>query len=106
MRPPLRHRSVRWIAAPLLFGTLLTGACASTGASPAGTIDMSTTPPDPDPRVGLRAGQLDAAQAAWNLRLISNTPPAEGFVGVTNSDLAFIGNYVIQGNYNGYQVWD
>ncbi|HEX6309910.1 MAG TPA: hypothetical protein VFZ69_17190, partial [Longimicrobiales bacterium] len=47
-----------------------------------------------------------AAQAAWNLRLISNTPPAEGFVGVTNSDLAFIGNYVIQGNYNGYQVWD
>src|SRR5690606_17501195 len=28
------------------------------------------------------------------------------FVGVTNSDLAFTGDYVIQGNYNGFQVWD
>ena len=28
------------------------------------------------------------------------------FEGVTNSDLAFTGNYAIQGNYNGYQVWD
>jgi hypothetical protein len=24
----------------------------------------------------------------------------------TNSDLAFIGNYAIQGNYNGWQIWD
>ena len=28
------------------------------------------------------------------------------FLGVTNSDLAFTGRYAIQGNYNGYQVWD
>ena len=48
----------------------------------------------------------DAGQAAWNLRLVSTTPPPEGFVGITNSDLAFLGQYVIQGNYNGYQVWD
>jgi hypothetical protein len=27
-------------------------------------------------------------------------------VGITNSDLAFKGNYVFQGNYNGVQVWD
>ena len=27
-------------------------------------------------------------------------------MGSTNSDLAFIGNYVIQGSYNGYQIWD
>jgi hypothetical protein len=40
------------------------------------------------------------------MRLVSTTPPPEGFVGVTNSDLAFLGNYAIQGNYNGYQVWD
>ena len=44
--------------------------------------------------------------AAWNMRLVSNTPSPEPFAGVTNSDLAFKGNYVIQGNYNGYQVWD
>src|SRR5690606_9015985 len=63
-------------------------------------------PPDPDPRVGLGAGWLDAEQAAWNMRLVSTTPPVEPFVGVTNSDLAFSGDYVIQGNYNGAQVWD
>src|SRR5205807_6931264 len=46
------------------------------------------------------------ATAAWNLRLVSTTQPTEKFMGVTNSDLAFLGNYAIQGNYNGYQVWD
>jgi hypothetical protein len=62
--------------------------------------------PTPDPRVGLRAGLMDAGEAAWNLRVVSATPPAHDFVGVTNSDLAFTGIYAIQGNYNGYQVWD
>src|SRR5438067_259037 len=28
------------------------------------------------------------------------------FVGITNSDLAFSGNNVIQGNYNGFQIWN
>jgi len=60
----------------------------------------------PDPRIGLAPGLLDAGEAIWNLRLVSSTPPPPEFVGVTNSDLAFIGDYVIQGNYNGYQVWD
>src|SRR5687768_15908359 len=68
--------------------------------------NRSTTAPNPDPRVGLRAGKMDAEQAAWNLRLLSNTPPSQQFVDVTNSDLAFTGNYAIQGNYNGWQVWD
>src|SRR5262249_24717644 len=45
-------------------------------------------------------------EAAWNLRLVSNTPPSERFVGITNSDLAFSGPYAIQGSYNGYQIWD
>ncbi|HEX8691136.1 MAG TPA: hypothetical protein VF746_01745 [Longimicrobium sp.] len=60
----------------------------------------------PDPRVGLRPGRMDAGEAIWNLRVLSKTPPAEGFVGSTNSDLAFKGNYAIQGNYNGWQIWD
>lgn len=59
-----------------------------------------------DPRVGLRAGLFDAGQALWNMRLVSTTPPAPQFVGVTNSDLAFTGPYAIQGNYNGFMVWD
>ena len=62
--------------------------------------------PRKDARVGLRAGFLDAGQAAWNLRLLSSTPPLQEFLGVSNSDLAFIGRYAIQGNYNGIQVWD
>jgi hypothetical protein len=49
---------------------------------------------------------MDAEEAVWNLRVVSKTPPPEQFAGITNSDLAFIGNYAIQGNYNGYQVWD
>src|SRR2546426_239782 len=67
---------------------------------------MSTTAPTPDRRVGLRAGEMNAGEATWNLRVVSKTRPAEKFAGVTNSDLSFSGNYVIQGNCNGYQVWD
>ena len=68
--------------------------------------------PSPDPRVGLKAGITDAAQAAWNLRLVSNTPAAEPFRAspgdfrYMNSDLAFAGQYVFQGNFQGLQVWD
>jgi hypothetical protein len=67
---------------------------------------VSMTAPTPDPRVGLAPGRWDAAQAAWNMRLVSTTPPNEKFLGVTNSDLAFTGKYAIQGNYNGFQVYD
>jgi hypothetical protein len=67
---------------------------------------VSATTPSPDPRVGLAPGRWDAAQAAWNLRLVSTTPPNGKFLGVTNSDLAFTGKYAIQGNYNGFQVYD
>ena len=76
-------------------------ACASSGGA-----NMSTIAPNPDPRVGLRAGLMNAAEASWNLRVVSKTPPPEQFAGITNSDLAFTGNYAIQGNYNGFQVWD
>lgn len=62
--------------------------------------------PTPDPRVGLSAGLFDAGEAIWNLEMLSQTPPAPDFVGVTNSDLAFTGPYAIQGNYNGVMIWD
>ena len=67
---------------------------------------MSTTAPSPDPRVGLGAGLFDAEEAIWNMNMLSTTPPTENFIGVTNSDLAFTGKYAIQGNYNGFQVFD
>ena len=67
---------------------------------------VSDTAPTPDPRVGLAAGRWDAAQAAWNIRMVSTTPPPPQFLGITNSDLAFTGKYVVQGNYNGFQIYD
>ena len=88
---------------PILSAAVcVVAACASAS----GGANMSTVPPTPDPRVGLRAGLKDAGAAAWNIRLLSNTPPSEKFVGSTNSDLSFFRNYVIQGNYNGFEVWD
>ena len=111
--------------ASLVTGLLALAACASS-SSKAGSMpapsqgNMSMSAPSPDPRVGLRAGTMvrstkdstlmvigaPAAEAAWNMRLVSNTPPSAQFVGGTNSDLAFKDNLAIQGSYSGYQVWD
>ena len=70
--------------------------------------------PTPDPRVGLKAGVYDAGQALWNLRLVSTSPRPAGFVvdsapgdfAYVDSDLAFDGPYVIQGNFHGILIWD
>jgi hypothetical protein len=62
--------------------------------------------PDNDPRVGLADGLFDAEEAIWNLDVLSKTPPPSDFVGSTNSDLAFYEHYAIQGNYNGFIIWD
>ncbi len=67
---------------------------------------VSMTPPTPDPRVGLKAGVWDAGEAAWNMRMISTTPPKGKVLGSTHSDLAFSGKYVIQGNYDGFEIYD
>jgi hypothetical protein len=70
------------------------------------SVNLSVIPPTPDPRIGLRGGAYDAQEAVWNLNVLSKTKPSEKFVTGINSDLAFSGNYVIQGSFNGYQVWD
>ncbi|HKP29215.1 MAG TPA: hypothetical protein VJU15_07415 [Gemmatimonadales bacterium] len=74
----------------------------------------STSLPAQDPRVGLKAGWLDAGQAISNLALVGHAnksdgwvdPAAPGSFGFANSDLAFSGNYVIQGSFHGFQIWD
>ena len=83
--------------------TAITPVAAVSFENPAG---LHVNPPTPDPRVGLKPGMFDAGEAIWNMRMLSTTPPEEPFVGQTNSDLAFTGNYAIQGNYDGVQVWD
>ncbi|PYO93481.1 MAG: hypothetical protein DMD62_09515 [Gemmatimonadetes bacterium] len=74
----------------------------------------TTTPAKQDPRIGLKAGWFDAGQAAWNMHLVSTTPPSPQFMNkdtagdfkYINSDLSFRGTYAIQGNFNGVQIWD
>ncbi len=98
----------------LAAGLLFLAACGPSPAGMASPADVGPAPapiasiaaPTPDPRVGLGAGLLDAEEAVWHLRLVSTTPSPEDFFGVTNSDLAFFDHYAIQGNYNGYVVWD
>jgi hypothetical protein len=67
-----------------------------------------------DPRVGLEAGWMDAGEASRGLELVANEPRPEGFYnpdlagdyGYSNSDLAFRGDLVFVGNFNGFQVYD
>ncbi|NNF27240.1 MAG: hypothetical protein HKN73_08480 [Gemmatimonadetes bacterium] len=110
-RSPTLRRLLRG-ATLMIAATVAVAGCASqTGggsgdAGPTMLRPLMPSPPTPDPRVGLGAGLFDAEEAIWNLNKVSSTPPSTQFVGVTNSDLAFTGNYAIQGNYNGIQVWD
>src|SRR5262245_47352804 len=106
----MRNRSMasRYSPCVLVIAALVATACASSsswsGGSPS-PVSTSAAAPSPDPRVGLKAGKFDAGQALWNLKLLSTTPPTEKFQQRSNSDLAFSGPYVIQGNYNGWQIW-
>jgi hypothetical protein len=67
-----------------------------------------------DPRVGLKPGLYDAGMAARGMELVAaaRKPAAledsagPGNFMYMNSDLAFRGNYIFQGNFYGFQVWD
>jgi hypothetical protein len=96
----------RWLDISVALASLsaCTGAPAPSPSGPAPGAAPSS--PAPDPRTGLAPGLFDAGEAIWNMRRVSSTRPPQEFVGSTNSDLAFTGDYVIQGNYNGIQIWD
>ncbi|CAN5891088.1 hypothetical protein BH11GEM2_BH11GEM2_00590 [soil metagenome] len=86
-------------------------AVASAFAVAAASVGAQTYPNAPDARNGLKPGMLDAATAQSGMRLVSFTPkPAEFDTvrGLTfvNSDLAFKGKYVYQGNFAGFSIWD
>ncbi|MFT5142866.1 MAG: hypothetical protein ACI80V_001594 [Rhodothermales bacterium] len=66
-----------------------------------------------DPRIGLKAGLHDAGEAAKGVTLLANMPKPVGFRdevltggSVTNSDLAFQGDYAYIGNYRGFNIYD
>jgi hypothetical protein len=99
MSVTLPRRRAAWVAGGYALVALSLAACAP--AKP------KTAPsPATDPRVGLKAGLYDAEEIASNLKVVAKAKSPPGFAGITNSDLAFTGNYVIQGNYNGPVVWD
>jgi hypothetical protein len=101
MPPVASFRAFR--AAALALSALLVVADA-------GAQSASTT----DPRATLKSGWKDAAEAPWNLRVVSTAWKPEGMYdpknlgnfSFMNSDLAFSGQYVFQGNFNGFQIWD
>jgi hypothetical protein len=94
-------------------------ASLTLASAPTALVAQLPMPTTNDPRVGLKGGLTDAEVAARNLRLVSNSPKADIYMprdsagnldlgGLTyaNSDLAFRGNYVFQGNFSGFQIWD
>ena len=90
--------------------TFLTIAAASFVAA-APMIRAQTYPTAPDPRNGLKPGVLDAGVAASGIRLVSFSPKPAAFDSVRgltfiNSDLAFHGHYVYQGNFSGFSIYD
>lgn len=87
-----------------------------------------------DPRIGLKPGLYDAGEAAFGMERLASLPKPTGFApgdffaaptpppepppageparpptvqyGSTNSDLAFSGNHLFVGNYNGINTYD
>ena len=105
----------------LLGASLLTVLMAGTvgPAAAQSTPPATDAPPrmtwDPnDPRVGLGSGWMDAEEAISGLELLASLAKPEGFLNpetpgdrrFNNTDLAFRGPYLFQGNYNGFQVYD
>ena len=74
-------------------------------------LHAQTYPTGSDPRNGLKSGVLDAAIATEGMKLMSFTPKAAPFDSTSglkfvNSDMAFKGKYVYQGNFAGFSIWD
>jgi hypothetical protein len=105
----------------VLHGIAAGAALAFAVGSAAAQADTAAAPQPPrfewdpnDPRVGLAAGWMDAASAIRGLEHVASIPRPEGFHNPAspgdrrfiNSDLAFRGNLLYQGNYQGFQVFD
>src|SRR5262249_31087783 len=74
-KEPAMASATRLVALSFAIGLLSATACSHSTS----TSTMSTVAPNPDPRVGLKAGVRDAGEAIWNLKVLSRTPPSEKF---------------------------
>jgi hypothetical protein len=116
---------LRRVAAPALLAALC-GICVAQTAAP---VYVNPRARSDDPRIGLKPGLYDAGEAAFGLERIASVPKPAGFdavtntparpaegnrpaqparvqYGSTNSDLAFSGNHLFVGNYNGINFYD
>ena len=106
----------------------------TTPVPPKSTVYVNPRAGSDDPRVGLKGGLYDAGEAASGLERLASLPKPSGFApgdsytspappapppapgeaprppanqyGSTNSDLAFSGNHLFVGNYNGINFYD
>ena len=112
MRSDAKNRFFLLIAGGLL--TVPAGVSAQTDYSSSAAPAAAPNPYASDKRVGLRAGMDNAGEAIENLKLVAHRPRPAGFFDsatagkheFVNADLAFMGNYIVQGNYYGFQIWD
>jgi len=85
---------------------MLAGAAVALAACAPAKKPQTAANPAMDPRNDLKSGLFDAGEFTSNMKVVGKAVSPNGFLGITNSDLAFTGNYAIQGNYNGPVVWD
>ena len=112
----------------VLLGSAVPSAAQELPTRPGSAAELPPEPPEEvepparptfdfdvlDPRIGLRAGWMDAESAIRNLELVASLPRPEGFLNPTtpgdgafwNTDLGFQGDLLFQGNYSGFQVYD
>ena len=87
------------------------------GYSAVAVLVLASAAQAQDPRSGLKAGMTDAGVAAQNMELVSSQPRPEGFSTApsgnvmaellyANSDLAFKGNLLFLGSFQGFQIYD
>lgn len=93
-------------------------ACASApepAPTPGPAPDPAPAPPaHTDPRVGLAAGWLDAAEAAAGVELIAHVDRPEGFYDpnalgnlmLGNTDMAFRDELLFLGSFHGFNIYD
>jgi hypothetical protein len=122
-------RASRRTAFALALSVSFAVVCAGQASAPAPGNPRASSD---DPRVGLKAGLYDAGEAAFGLERLISLPKPPGFApvpvdpkapvpaanspearaaaaaqyGSTNSDLAFTGNHLFVGNYNGINFYD
>jgi len=108
-----RPRLHRLLLLPLVVA--VAPAAVSAQAGGARTIPVVRWDYDhADPRIGLAPGLHDAGEAIRNLEKVATGFKPEGFFdpsnpgagGYNNTDLAFHGDFMFLGNYNGWQAYD